>query len=144
MSKTIVSLPERLVKNGLVGALFSLVCYVGLQFLGALLIHCEVVGEGMIYPMVCFSAALSSFVGCGYSVARSGSGSVLSASVVALVFLVLTVAIGLLSGETGAVGAGMVGVGGAMVAGGLLAAVVLGLKGNSGNRGKNKGKRKKK
>ena len=144
MSKAGGSLSERFVKNGLVGALLSLVCYVGLQFLSALLLHCEVVGEGTIYPLVCISAALSSFVGCGYSVVRGGNGSVLSASAVALVFLALTIAIGLLSGEAGAVGAGMVGVGGAIVCGGLIAAVVLGLRGERRNHDKIKSKRKKK
>lgn len=144
MSKAIVSLPERLVKNSLIGALFALVCYVGLQFFGALLIHCEMVGEGAIYPFVCFSAGLSSFVGCGYTVVRGGSGSVLSASAVALVFLALTFVIGLLSGEAGMVGAGMVGIGGAMVVGGLLAALVFGLRGNGCYRDKSKSKRKKK
>ena len=144
MSKMAVPLFDRLVKNGLIGALLSLVCYIGLQFVSGLLIHSEVVGEGAIYALVCASAALSSFVGCGYSVVRGGDGSVLSASAVALVFLALTTAIGLLSGEAGSVGAGMVGVGGSMVAGGFLAAVVLGLRkdGRRGERGKTRRKKR--
>ena len=144
MSKTVVSLPERLLRYGLIGAMISLVSYVGLQLLGALLIHYEVVGEGMIYPLVCFSAALSSFFGCGYSVVRGGGGSVLSASTVVLVFLSLTAVIGAISGESGSLGAGMVGVGGAMAVGGLCAAVLLRLRREGHSRDRSKMKRKRK
>ena len=124
MSREIGSLIERLLKNSVVGAAIALVSYVALQLLCALMVHCEVVGEGVIYLMVCISAAISSFLGCVYSVMRGGEGYILSASAVAMVFLSLTVVIGLLSCESGVPGAGLAGVGGAMAAGGLLASAV--------------------
>lgn len=140
MSKVVASLPKSLMKNSIVGAILALVCYVALQFLSALLIHCEVVGEGMIYPMVCVSAGISSFLGCGYSVMRGGSGSVLSASAVVLVFLALTVAVALLASEAGGISAGLTGVGAAMAAGGLLAALIPGLRVKKGKSRRDGGK----
>ena len=127
MPKVVASLPKHLMKNSVIGALLALFCYILLQFLGALLIHTEVVGEAMIYPMVCLSAGIASFLGCGYSVLRESSGSVLSSSTVVAVFLTLTAAVGLLAGGAEMIGAGLTGIGGAMAVGGLLAAVVPGV-----------------
>ncbi len=143
MSKEIGSRFERLLKNSLIGAAIALVSYVTLQLLGALLIHCEIAGEEMIYPMVCVCAAVSSFLGCVYSVMRGGEGYILSASAVSLVFLSLTVVIGLLSRESGQLGAGLAGVGGAMAAGGLLAAAVPALTKRRRRHEKGRGRRSK-
>lgn len=140
MSREIGSLLERLLKNSVIGAAIALVSYVTLQLLCALMVHCEIAGEGMIYLMVCVSAAVSSFLGCVYSVMRGGDGYILSASAVAVVFLSLTVVIGLLSCESGSIGAGLAGVGGAMAAGGLLAAAVPALM-KRGDSTKGRGKR---
>lgn len=127
MSKVVAAVPKGLVKNSAIGALLALACYVALQFVSALLIHSELVGEGTLYSMVCVSAGLAAFLGCGYSVMKGGAGSVLSASAVVLVFMALTVATALVLGEQGAIGGGLTGVGGAMAVGGLAAAVVPGL-----------------
>ena len=124
MSNAVGSLFGGLLKNSVIGAAVALVSYVVFQLLCALLIHCEIVGEGMIYPMVCVSAAVSSFLGCVYGVMRGGEGRILSASLVAAVFLVLTLLIGLLSCESSTISAGWAGIGGAMAVGGLLAAMV--------------------
>lgn len=124
MSKTVARSPEGLLKNSLIGAIIALVSYVVLQCPVALLIHYEILAVEMLYPMVCVAAGLSSFFGCIFSVMRAGEGGVLSATAVALVFLAVTAVVGLLSGETGAIAAGLTGIGGAMVAGGLLAAAV--------------------
>ena len=123
MSKNASDPFERLLKNSVVGAVIALVSYVVLQLPCALLVHCEILGECMIYPMVCIGAALSSFLGCMYGVMRGGEGRVLSASVVACVFLSLTVVIGLLSCESGSISSGWAGIGGTMAIGGLLAVV---------------------
>lgn len=141
MSKEIGSLLERLLKNSAVGAVIALLCYVTLQLLCALMIHCETVGEGMIYPMVCVSAGVSSFLGCVYSVMRGGDGHILSASAVAVVFLTLTVVIGLLSCESGSIGNGLVGIGSAMAVGGLLSAAVPALVKRGGGKMKGRGRR---
>ena len=146
MSKVIASLPGVLVKNSVVGAILALACYVALQFVAALLIHSEVVGEEMMYPMVCVAAGVSALAGCSYSVLRGGVGSVLSASSVVMVFLTVTVAVALLAGEAGTVGVGFTGVGSAMALGGLVAAVLPGfwVKRGSGRRDGMKGRRMKK
>lgn len=124
MSKMVASLPRGLMKNSVVGAILALVCYVLLQFFVALLMHSEVAGEGAMYPMVCAAAGLSSFLGCVYCVVKGGGGRVLSASAVVLIFLVVTVAVALLTSEVGMIDGGLTGVGAAMAAGGLLAAFV--------------------
>lgn len=126
MSKVVASLPKSLMKNSVVGAGLALVCYVSLQFVVALLIHSEVVGEGAMYPVICATAGLSSFLGCGYCVVRGGGGRALSASAVVLVFLTLTAAVALLTSEVGMINGGLTGVGAAMAVGGLLAALVPG------------------
>ena len=142
MSREIGSLLERLLKNSVVGAVIALISYVGLQLLCALLVHCEIVGEGMIYPMVCVSATISSFLGCVYGVLRGGEGRILSASVVAFVFLSLTIVIGLLSGESGVINSGWAGVGGAMAVGGLCAAAVPSLMSRREKKSKGRMRRK--
>ncbi len=132
MSKVLASLPGGLMKNSVIGAILALMCYVLLQFLAALLIHSEIVGEGAIYLMVCAAAGLSSFLGCAYCVIKGGDGRVLSASAVVLVFLAVTVAVGLLTGEVGTINGGLTGVGASMAAGGLLAALVPELRAKKG------------
>lgn len=133
MSKIVMSLPEGMVKNVCVGAVASLVTYVLFQFAVAFLIGKEVVGEEMMYPAVCVSAGMSSFVGC-----RIQRGVSLSAMAVSAVFLVLTVVIGFLSGAE--LDADMiVGIGAAMSVGGLTAAAL----GGTGDR-KGKGREKRK
>ena len=143
MSKTIVRNPGGLLKNSLIGAMIALVSYVVFQCPVALLIHRELLGVEMLYPMVCVAAGLSSFLGCAFSVMRGGEGSVLSASAVTLVFLAVTVVVGLLSGEAGSVGAGLTGVGGAMALGGLISAAVPAVFGSRHQRDKGRGKRAK-
>ena len=142
MSKFIASLPKGLVKNGVIGAVIALLVYVLLQFVSALLLHSELVGEGMLYPMVCVSAAVSSFAGCGCSALRGKNGSVLSAYAVVLIFLTLTVAVALLTGGAEPIGAGLTGVGIAMAIGGLLGAVVVGAAANRQGRKRNNGGRR--
>ena len=142
MSKVVASLPGGFVRNGVVGAILALTCYVVFQFLWSFLIHCEIVGEGMVYLLVCVSAGLSAFLGCGYSAVRGGSGSVLSASAVVVVFLTLTVAVALLTGEVDSIGAGLTGIGGAMAAGGLAAALLAGMVAGKGKSGRDKMKKR--
>ena len=143
MPKGIASLPRDLLKSSVVGAVVALAAYMLLQFAVALLIHCEVIGEGMLYPAVCVSAAVASFLGCGCSMLVGKRGGVLSASAVVAVFLGLTIVIGLLGGGSGAVGAGVTGIGVAMVAGGLLAAALAGfiVKGSAGAKKKRRKRR---
>lgn len=141
MSKMVVSGPGGVVRAGLIGASASLVSYVLLQFVVALLLHCQVLGEGMIYLLVCVAAAISSFVGCVIGVVRGGEKAVLSASTVTLVFLTVTITVGVLSGDSESVADGLVGVGSAMAFGGLLAAVMLVMW--SGHRETGRRKRKK-
>lgn len=124
MSKVVASFPEGMVKGGFVGAVVSLVCYVLLQFLAALLISEEIVGEEMLYSIVCLSAGISSFAGCWCGTARSKGGRGLGAATVVVVFLALTIVIGFLSGEVGVIGDGLVGVGVSMSLGGLLVACI--------------------
>lgn len=142
MSKIVLSLPEGMIKTGVSGAFISLVCYVLLQFLSAFLICREIAGEEMLYPMVCLSAGISAFAGCWYGTVRSKTGGVLGAATVVIVFLALTVAIGLLCGKIGAVGNGLVGVGVSMSVGGLAAALFSAVKGNGTGVKRDRGKRK--
>lgn len=124
MSKVVMALPKGMAKNSVVGGVIALVVYVALQMLCALLIHREAVPMDMLYPMVCITAALASFLGCAYSVLRGGNPSVLSVSSVVVVFLTLTVAAAFVSTDSIAVDNGLTGVGLSMAAGGLLAALV--------------------
>ena len=102
----------------------ALAAYVVLQLLCALLIHKELLGEDVLYPMVCVAAAAASFLGCGYSVLTRQEGAILTVSAVTAVFLLLTLAVALLANRSVAVENGLVGVGLSMAAGGLLAALV--------------------
>lgn len=142
MSKIVMSLPEGMIKTGVNGAFISLVCYVLLQFLSAFLICREIAGEEMLYPMVCLSAGISAFAGCWYGTARSKKGGVLGAATVVIVFLALTVMIGLLCGKVGAVGNGLVGVGVSMSVGGLAAALFTAVKGEGVGVKRERGKRR--
>ena len=142
MSKIVLSLPEGMIKTGVSGAFISLVCYVLLQFLSAFLICRETAGEEMLYPMVCLSAGISAFAGCWCGTVRSKTGGVLGAATVVIVFLALTVAIGLLCGKIGAVGNGLVGVGVSMSVGGLAAALFSAVKGKGTGVKRDRGKRR--
>ncbi len=124
MSKVVMSLPEGMVKNCLVGGGISLLSYVLLQMLCALLVDRGLLGLEQIYPLVCVTAALSSFLGCGYSVLKGKGTSMLSVPVVVVVFLSLTLAAALLTAEAVNVENGLTGLGLSMAAGGLLAALV--------------------
>ena len=143
MSKVVMSLPKGMVKNSAVGALIALGSYVALQAACALLIHKEILSMEGLYPAVCVTAAVASFLGCGYSVLRGKEASVLSVSVVVVVFLTLTLAAALLTIDAIAIENGLTGIGLAMAAGGL-AAALLGAKMPSGAaRGKGSGGKKK-
>lgn len=124
MSKVVMSLPKGMVKNSVIGGCIALAAYVAFQLLCALLIHRELLGEEVLYPMVCVAAAAASFLGCVYSVLARQEGAVLTVSAVTVVFLVLTLAVALLTNRSVAVENGLVGVGLSMAAGGLLAALV--------------------
>ena len=124
MSKVVMSLPKGTVKNSVIGGCVALAAYVVLQLLCALLIHKELLGEDVLYPMVCVAAAAASFLGCGYSVLTRQEGAILTVSAVTAVFLLLTLAVALLANRSVAVENGLVGVGLSMAAGGLLAALV--------------------
>ena len=142
MSKVVVSLPEGMGKGSFVGAFVSLVCYVLLQFLVAFLICKEIVGEGMLYSIVCSSAGISAFVGCWYGTAHSKGKGGLGAATVVVVFLVLTVVIGVLLGEVEVIRGGLVGVGVSMSVGGFLAAVFCGMKRQKTGIRREKGKKR--
>ena len=124
MSKVVMSLPEGMVKNCLVGGAIALVSYVLLQMLCALLVDQGVLGLDQIYPLVCVTAALASFLGCGYSVLRGKGTSMLPVPVVVVVFLSLTLTAALLTTDAVSVENGLTGLGLSMAAGGLLAALV--------------------
>lgn len=124
MSKVVMSLPKKTVKNGIMGAVVSLTSYVALQFPVAFLINSEMVGEGVIYPAVCVCACVACFLGCTYSTLRSDGGAALSAVPVMAIFLTLTAAISMCAGHNSAIGSGLVGVGMAMVAGGVVSSVI--------------------
>ena len=145
MSKMAASLPGEQIKNSVIGGVISLAVYVVLQFVAALLLYSEIVGERMVYPMACTSAVIASFFGCGYGVFRKEKGNSLGAAAVVVVFLVLTVVAGLLAGGTQTMGAGLTGIGGSMAAGGLAAAMVGGvIRGKRATRYDRKGCRRKK
>ena len=132
MSKVVMSLPEGMVKNCLVGGGISLLSYVLLQMLCALLVDRGVLGLDQIYPLVCITAAAASFLGCGYSVLKGKGTSMLSVPVVVVVFLSLTLAAALVTTDLGL----------SMAAGGLLAALV-GYNLPKGKRGRTGTRRKK-
>lgn len=123
MSKVVMSLPEGMVKNSLIGGLLALLSYAALQFVCALLVDRGFLELDQIYPLVCVTAALASFLGCGYSVLRGKGSSMLSVPVVVVVFLTLTLAAALLTADEIAVENGLTGLGLSMAAGGLLAAL---------------------
>lgn len=143
MSKVVVSLPQGMVKNSVIGGVLALASYVALQFLWALLIDRGLLGFDGLYPLVCVSAAVASFLGCGYSVLRRSGSSMLSVPVVIAVFLTLTLAAALLTADAVAIENGLTGIGLSMAAGGLLAALIGGrLPGRGGGRGRHKSRRK--
>lgn len=144
MSKIVMSLPKGMVKNSLIGGVLALAAYVALQFFFALLIDKGIMGMEQLYPMVCVAAALSSFLGCGYSVLKGKGTSMLSIPVVAVVFLTLTLTAAFFTADAISIENGLTGLGLSMAAGGLLAAIVgYNLpKGGSG-RGKSRSRRKK-
>ena len=137
MSKIVMSLPEGMVKNSLIGGLVSLASYTALQFLCALLVDRGVLGLEQLYPLVCVTAAVASFLGCGYSVLRGKGASMLSVPVVVVVFLTLTLAAALFTADVVSIENGLTGLGLSMAAGGLLAALV-GSNLPGGNRGKSR------
>lgn len=137
MSKIVMSLPEGMVKNSLIGGLLSLASYVSLQFLCALLVDRGVLELEQVYPLVCVTAAAASFLGCGYSVLKGKGTSMLSVPVVVAVFLTLTLAASLFTADAVSIENGLTGLGLSMAAGGLLAALV-GYNLPRGNRGKNR------
>ena len=83
-------------------------------------------GLEQLYPVVCVTAAIASFLGCGYSVLRGKGTSMLTVPVVVVVFMTLTLAAALLTADTIAIENGVTGLGLSMAAGGLLAALVGG------------------
>lgn len=137
MSKVVMSLPEGMVKNSLIGGLLSLASYVSLQFLCALLVDRGVLELEQVYPLVCVTAAVASFLGCGYSVLKGKGTSMLSVPVVVAVFLTLTLAASLFTADAVSIENGLTGLGLSMAAGGLLAALV-GYNLPRGNRGKSR------
>jgi len=124
MSKIVMSLPKGMVKNSLVGGLLALTAYVALQFVCALLIDKGILGMERLYPMVCVTAALASFLGCGYSVLKGKGTSMMTVPVVAVVFLTLTLTAAFLTADAISIENGLTGLGLSMAAGGLLAAMV--------------------
>ena len=135
MSKIVMSLPEEMVKNSLIGGLLALLSYVALQFLCALLVDNGLLELDQIYPLVCVTAAVASFLGCGYSVLRGKGASMLPVPAVVVVFLTLTLAAALFTADAVSIENGLTGLGLSMAAGGLLAALV-GYNLPKGNRGR--------
>lgn len=135
MSKVVMSLPEGMVKNSLIGGLLALLSYVALQFLCALLVDNGLLELDQIYPLVCVTAAVASFLGCGYSVLRGKGASMLPVPAVVVVFLTLTLAAALFTADAVSIENGLTGLGLSMAAGGLLAALV-GYNLPKGNRGR--------
>ena len=124
MSKVVMSLPKVMVKNSVIGGVLALGAYVALQLACALLIDKEVLGMDQLYPMVCVTAALASFLGGGYSVLRGRGTSMLTVPVVVAVFLTLTLAAAFFTADAVRIENGLTGLGLSMAAGGLLAALV--------------------
>ena len=126
MSKVVMSLPQGMVKNSVIGGLLALISYVALQFVCAMLVDKGALGLEQLYPVVRVTAAIASFLGCGYSVLRGKGTSMLTVPVVVVVFMTLTLAAALLTADTIAIENGVTGLGLSMAAGGLLAALVGG------------------
>lgn len=123
MSKVVMSLPQGMVKNSVVGGLLALLSYAALQLVCALLIDKGILPLEHLYPAVCITAAAASFIGCGYSVLMGKGASMLSVPVVVVVFMTLTLAAALLTADTISIENGVTGLGLSMAAGGLLAAL---------------------
>lgn len=126
MSKVVMSLPKGMVRDSVTGGLLALVTYVALQLVCALLVDKGVLGLEQLYPLVCVTAAIASFLGCGYSVLKGKGASMLTVPAVVAVFMTLTLAAALLTADTIAIENGVTGLGLSMAAGGLLAALVGG------------------
>lgn len=126
MSKVIMSLPKGIVKNSVVGGLLALAAYVSLQLVCAMLVDKGVLELDRLYPAVCVTAAIASFLGCGYSVLRGKGTSMLSVPVVVVVFMTLTLAAAFFTADAIAIENGVTGLGLSMAAGGLLAALIGG------------------
>ena len=107
-----------------IGGGAALGVYILLQMVWAWLIHRQMVGEETLYPLVCLSAALASFLGCLISILGRKDASILSVSAVVAVFLALTLSAAFMTAEAIVVDNGLTGVGLSMAAGGLLAALV--------------------
>ena len=125
MSKVVMSLPKGMGRNSVIGGGAALVVYTLLQMVCALLIHREVVGVELLYPMVCFTAAAAAFVGCLLCMLWGKDRSVLTVSAVVAVFLTLTLAAAFLTADAVAMQGGLAGVGLGMAAGGLCAVIVV-------------------
>ncbi|MCI9677590.1 MAG: hypothetical protein HFF77_01270 [Oscillospiraceae bacterium] len=138
ISKPAISLPKGIVRDSLIGGAIALGAYILLQFFCALLIDRELLGLEKLYPMVCVAAAVSAFLGCGYSVLRRKEAAILSVSAVVAVFLAVTLAAAFITAETVAVENGLTGVGLSMAAGGLTAAMA----GSARPKGKRQRKRR--
>ena len=138
ISKPAISLPKGIVRDSLIGGAIALGAYILLQFFCALLIDRELLGLEKLYPMVCVAAAVSAFLGCGYSVLRRKEAASLSVSAVVAVFLAVTLAAAFITAETVAVENGLTGVGLSMAAGGLTAAMA----GSARPKGKRQRKRR--
>ena len=138
ISKPAISLPKGIVRDSLIGGAIALGAYILLQFFCALLIDRELLGLEKLYPMVCVAAAVSAFLGCGYSVLRRKEAAILSVSAVVAVFLAVTLAAAFITAETVAVENGLTGVGLSMAAGGLTAAIA----GSARPKGKRQRKRR--
>ena len=138
ISKPAISLPKGIVRDSLIGGAIALGAYILLQFFCALLIDRELLGLEKLYPMVCVAAAVSAFLGCGYSVLRRKEAAILSVSAVVAVFLAVTLAAAFIPAETVAVENGLTGVGLSMAAGGLTAAMA----GSARPKGKRQRKRR--
>ena len=138
IAKPAISLPKGIVRDSLIGGAIALGAYILLQFFCALLIDRELLGLEKLYPMVCVAAAVSAFLGCGYSVLRRKEAAILSVSAVVAVFLAVTLAAAFITAETVAVENGLTGVGLSMAAGGLTAAMA----GSARPKGKRQRKRR--
>jgi len=115
-----------MVRDSVTGGLLALVSYVVLQLVCALLVDKGMLGLEQLYPLVCVTAAIASFLGCGYSVLKGKGTSMLTVPAVVVVFMTLTLAAALLTADTIAIENGVTGLGLSMAAGGLLAALVGG------------------
>ena len=130
------------IKTCMIGAIIALGTYAVLQLFTALLIHCEIVGEDSLYLLVCISAAVASFVGCGVTMLGREKKGGLSASAVVLIFLALTLVIALTVGKADGITDGFVGIGIAMAVGGLAVALLGGVSARSNKSHSEKNRRR--